>query len=148
MAWSEPEIMCKKHPDQRQQPGICSSCLREKLAKLPSLRFAMVPSRSSSVSSSRVSSNSSSICMSPTKDQANHQGKSSDSGVNGRTNNGLRKSKSSTCVARSRRGRNGGDGKKKEGFWSKLIRSTSVKTKGVFVHSSNKTTKERSILEH
>lgn len=160
MAWSEPEVMCKKHPDQRQQPGVCSSCLREKLAKLPTFTFTMVPSR---YSSSVSSSSSSTGIMSPTKNinkihgGTNYRRNSSalvitgdsDSGTNGfgvvNGRNGLmRKSRSITYVAR-RRGRNGGGGdgkKKKEGFWSKLLRSTSMKTKGVFVHS-NKTAKER-----
>lgn len=156
MALSEPEIMCKKHPDQRQQPGVCSSCLREKLAKLPTFTFTMVPSRFSSSSSLSSSSSPTCIIMSPTKNKihGNYQRNSStlitgsDFGViNGKSYGLMRKSRSITYVGR-RKGRinggGGGDGKKKkEGFWTKLLRSTSMKTKGVFIHS-NKNTKERS----
>ncbi|XP_027177642.1 uncharacterized protein LOC113776780 [Coffea eugenioides] len=150
MAWCEPEIMCEKHPNQRQQPGFCSSCLNERLAKLPSFTFSMAPSRSSSSLSSSPafnSSASSSTCTSPTHHRANHHHRTTSTGLNPFMIHGkhglMRKSKSIAYVAR-RRARSGLDGKKKEGFWSKLIRSTSVKTKGVLVRS--KTGKER--FEH
>ncbi|KAI4345275.1 hypothetical protein L6164_012412 [Bauhinia variegata] len=38
MKWSELESSsssgCKEHPNNKQAPGVCSSCLREKLAQL------------------------------------------------------------------------------------------------------------------
>lgn len=32
MAWSEAEVICTIHPDQTPQPGICPSCLRDRLS--------------------------------------------------------------------------------------------------------------------
>ncbi|KAL3524829.1 hypothetical protein ACH5RR_013201 [Cinchona calisaya] len=142
MAWPEPEVMCKKHPNQRQQPGFCFSCLTERFSKLPSFTFSMVPSRSSSSLSSSPafnSSASSSICTSPTHHANHHHHRTTSSGFNPFVIHGkhglMRKSKSITYVGR-RRATSGLDGKKKEGFWSKLIRYTSVKTRGVLVGSN------------
>lgn len=141
MAWYEPQVMCKKHPNQRQQPGFCVSCLNERLSKLPSFTFNLPPSRSSSSLSSSPafnSSASSSTCASP---KHHHHRKSFHHFIiHGKNNGVMRKSRSITHATR-RRGRNGLDGKKKEGFWSKLIRTTSAKTKGALVHA--KSGKER-----
>ncbi|KAG6392739.1 hypothetical protein SASPL_146964 [Salvia splendens] len=34
MGWSEAEIVCANHPDEIPQPGICPSCLRERLSRI------------------------------------------------------------------------------------------------------------------
>ncbi|XP_047939491.1 uncharacterized protein LOC125187024 [Salvia hispanica] len=34
MGWSEAEIICANHPDEIPQPGICPSCLRERLSRI------------------------------------------------------------------------------------------------------------------
>ena len=63
---------CKKHPNHRQSPGVCSLCLRHKLSQLSSAsmrKTTLISScRSSSTSSSLSSycSSSSSSCASPT----------------------------------------------------------------------------------
>lgn len=53
---------CKKHPKHNQSPGVCSLCLREKLAQLSSYNSRPTPSSiaSSTSSSSSLSSYSSS----------------------------------------------------------------------------------------
>ncbi|QCE00641.1 Uncharacterized protein family UPF0503 [Vigna unguiculata] len=52
---------CKKHPKHDQSPGVCSLCLREKLAQLSSHNSRGTPSSiASSTSSSSLSSYSSS----------------------------------------------------------------------------------------
>ncbi|XP_016508995.1 uncharacterized protein LOC107826516 [Nicotiana tabacum] len=134
MGFTEPEIICKKHPDHKQQPGVCSCCLRERLYKL---------STSTAVISS---STSSSTCDSPRG--GGHRRITSDvvgpfsfvsiigSGAGAGAGGALKKSRSIAFVARSGC-RSGGllNGlKKKEGFWSKLIRSTGKKTKRVLVY--------------
>ncbi|MED6107662.1 hypothetical protein PIB30_016105 [Stylosanthes scabra] len=54
---------CKKHPKHQQSPGVCSLCLKEKLAKLPSFSANRhrITSDSSS-SSSSLSSYYDSLC--------------------------------------------------------------------------------------
>ncbi|KAL1536750.1 hypothetical protein AAHA92_29349 [Salvia divinorum] len=34
MGWSKAEIVCANHPDEIPQPGICPSCLRERLSRI------------------------------------------------------------------------------------------------------------------
>ncbi|KAL2498870.1 putative ovule protein [Abeliophyllum distichum] len=135
MAFSEPEIVCKKHPNHKQQPGVCSCCLRERLSKLSGLT-KNIYSTSSSHSASPVvyySSASSSTYTSPIR-RAGHNRIASDimdyslSFTNG-INNGLKKSRSIAIVARHRV-EDAVNRKKKGGFWSKLLlRSTGKKTK-------------------
>ncbi|XP_009586595.1 uncharacterized protein LOC107820481 [Nicotiana tabacum] len=139
MAFSEPEVICKKHPQHKQQPGVCSCCLREKLSKIngTSTIMAALASISSSLSSSTTSSN----CVSP-RGAIGHRRITSDvtSGhysfvtlAGGGAGGGLKKSRSIAIVARG--GRVGINGKKKkEGFWSKLIKSTGKRTKRVIAH--------------
>ncbi|OIT19571.1 hypothetical protein A4A49_64622, partial [Nicotiana attenuata] len=130
--------ICKKHPDHKQQPGVCSCCLRERLNKL-SASTATIAVISSSTSS-LFSSTSSSTCDSPrggghrriTSDVVGPFSFVSIIGAGAGTGGGLRKSRSIAFVARSGGFMNGQ--KKKEGFWSKLIRSTGKKTKRVLVY--------------
>lgn len=141
MGWIHPEMMCMMHPDEKQHPGICSSCLREKLKQLPAIPFAT--NQPFSPTAFYSSSTQSSVCASPTSNRhAHHRRVSSTFApgpdvyvINGKGRMG--KSHSVRCIKR-KRVRNGVvEGKKKEGFWSKLIRSTSLKTRGVFVHSKH-----------
>ncbi|MCD7449381.1 hypothetical protein HAX54_051812 [Datura stramonium] len=138
MGFSEPVVICKNHPQHKQQPGVCSCCLREKLSKINgTTTIATI----SSIPSSLSSSASSSTCASP----RGHRRITSDvagghysfvtlaaAGAGG-GGGGLKKSRSIAFVARG--GRVGINGKKKkEGFWSKLIRSTGKRSKRVIVH--------------
>ncbi|MCD7455660.1 hypothetical protein HAX54_029053 [Datura stramonium] len=130
MASSE-EVICKKHPNHKQQPGVCSCCLTERLIKLSTINSTPTISAISSSSYTYYSSLSSSTCDSP-RGVIGHRRINSD--VVGpfslvSINISLMKSRSIAFVASEKKKK-----KKKEGFWSKLIRSTGNKTKRVLVH--------------
>lgn len=139
MAWSELEIVCKKHPDHRQQPGVCSICLREKLSHLSNLSPSPSQMIRTIVAVSSLSANSSytsSTSITPPIHQR-HRRHASTGGSLGfiisRTAGGLKKSRSIAFIATSEEE----DEKhtKKGGFWKKLIRSTGKGTRKVFMHS-------------
>ncbi|GFZ10234.1 hypothetical protein Acr_21g0008330 [Actinidia rufa] len=105
------QTRCKKHPKHLQSPGVCSVCLRERLSQLSAgsrTNTTLVIKASSSTSSS-LSSLSSSGEVSP----VHHR---------------FSKSRSLAFVMGTR----GEDreGKKKGGFWSKLLRPRSKKMDG------------------
>ncbi|GFY85866.1 hypothetical protein Acr_04g0006040 [Actinidia rufa] len=123
------QTRCKKHPKHRQSPGVCSVCLGERLSQLSTgLRakttLVIKASSCTSSSSSSLSSLSSSGEVSP----VHHR---------------FRKSRSLAFVVGAR----GEDreGKKKGGFWSKLLWPRSKKMDGglggLILHS--KTMRER-----
>ncbi|CAH9110570.1 unnamed protein product [Cuscuta europaea] len=142
MEWSKPEAICRRHPDHKQPSGVCSCCLRERLSKISG---AVSVSSGTSLSSSpaencdyySASSSSASGCGTPrghrriTSDVAGRFSFLSigSGGCEGR----LKKSRSIAFAAR-KQGRGRGGGKKNEGFWSKLIKSTGKRTKKVFLH--------------
>ncbi|XP_016509004.1 uncharacterized protein LOC107826524 [Nicotiana tabacum] len=133
MGFTEPEMICKKHPNHKQQPGVCSSCLRERLNKLSTSTTTIMPL------SLALSSTSSSTFDSPrsgghrriTSDVVGSFSFVSIIGAGAGAGGGLKKSRSIAFVARSG-GLNGQ--KKKEGFWSKLIRSRGKRSNRVLVH--------------
>ncbi|GAA0139313.1 hypothetical protein LIER_00884 [Lithospermum erythrorhizon] len=141
MGWSESEIICMKHPNHKQQPGICSCCLNEKLSKVsggPTI-FSSPSNISSPTNNHYYSSGSSS---SPSHSRHHHR-TASDSlnssfiSRSGGGGGGLKKSRSIVITMRGGRVKDGviNGKKKKEGFWSKLIKSTSGRrTKESFVH--------------
>lgn len=141
---------CKKHPQHRQQPGVCSSCLTEKLTShlsnlspppdLPIVKtkiFAVSDLFSpNSNSNSNISNSHSSASSSTSMSPAGHRRHASTGGSVGfiittstSATGSLKKSRSIAFVATSNRGGGGG------GFWKKLIRSTGKGTKKVFMHS-------------
>ncbi|GAB2283293.1 hypothetical protein Dimus_017814 [Dionaea muscipula] len=180
MGLSGLESNCRKHPNLKQVPGVCSSCLREKLAKLtPGNDFSSaLVYHSSSVSCSPGFSSISSPPASKIAHLPRHRKNGSDafagavpvgfvvhSGApDGAMAGGglLNKSRSMTCDPRIGRGNHyqmddyydhkdvyvpelALDGEKKKsgiGFWKKLIKSTSKRTKGVLMLQS-KTIKEK-----
>lgn len=138
---------CKRHPKHRQSPGVCSICLKEKLAQLSgsdssssSSRAARSGSSSSSLSSyaSSLSSSNASSCTSPAVDfRRRLEPDARDSSVRF-----FGKSRSMAFVTRRRKeepDRSAGEevGIGKGGFWSKFLPR---KTRGL-THS--KTTRER-----
>nr|GMC94738.1 AF211540_1 Avr9/Cf-9 rapidly elicited protein 75 [Ipomoea batatas]GMC96752.1 AF211540_1 Avr9/Cf-9 rapidly elicited protein 75 [Ipomoea batatas] len=143
MAWScEPEMACKKHSNRRQQPGVCSICLRERLSKIPGA--VLVSSPPSAASSASYSPRPADYCYS----SGSSSGRGSPRGHRRITSDvvshfsfifsvagvgALKKSRSIAIVAKGGAGSSHGAGKKKEGFWSKLIRSTGKKTRRVFL---------------
>ncbi|KAK6938124.1 Protein OCTOPUS-like [Dillenia turbinata] len=115
--------MCRRHPKHRQAPGVCSRCLSERLSHLSSSSCSissntLALSSSSSSLSSYSSSSSGSSCSSP----IHHAYRIRSVTTRGSLSimNALTKSRSMAFVTRMR-GREISDGKKKRGFWSKLL---------------------------
>ncbi|KAL1328037.1 hypothetical protein AAHE18_13G346300 [Arachis hypogaea] len=110
MKWSEIEASrfgCKVHPNNNQQPGVCASCLRDKLSNLNR------PTHSSSRNSPQ--SNSSSSSASSVLDSV-----SSSISFAG----GLKKSKSVAFPSREREVNRDNRRSKKNNLWSKLLKLT------------------------
>ncbi|KAI3451188.1 hypothetical protein Pfo_007853 [Paulownia fortunei] len=141
MAWSEAVVVCRKHPNENPQPGVCPSCLRERLSRIAgNSRTYNTCSFSPSFSASPVyycySSASSSGCGSPAANRhRGHQRVVSDVmdsiylAISGRSTNGLKKSRSMVFASRNE-ARDGVNRKKKGGFWNKLLlRSSGKKAK-------------------
>lgn len=154
MGWSESGLKCKMHPDQSQVPGVCSSCLRERLSQLSCTAashnkhtpaFSFSSSRSSSLAySSAAASNYASPNHS--RRRRGHQRNASDvmSSISFMISGGgygLKKSRSMANFVRRGRVGDVAGGRKKGGFWSKLLMSTGKRTKEVFMHS--RTMRER-----
>ncbi|KAJ7956780.1 putative Avr9/Cf-9 rapidly elicited protein [Quillaja saponaria] len=143
MDCSESEFStCRKHRNQKEVPGVCSFCLRERLSQLDVSSNTKKPitpySYSSSLSSSPdlYTSLPSSNFVSPAYHSRRHHHRNT-SDVTGSVsfmfsvNYELRKSKSVANASRSR-GRDdtsGNWGKKKDGFWSRIFRLTKKKSK-------------------
>lgn len=142
-------IHCKKHPKHRQSPGVCSLCLKERLAKLSTssssrVYISTMESYSSSSSlSSYYSSSEASSCASPMHRHRFTEGKNNNINISLSTfllgsKNVLTKSRSLVVVSRTRRkeGDNDDNKKKKGGFLSKLLRPRSnKKMEAGLVHS-------------
>lgn len=118
---------CKYHPNNKQLPGVCPSCLRDKLLKLydnsnPTYPLPCPPrpyvSRGHRRHSSLVMDSASSTMVS--------------------FNYGLKKSNSIAFASRSQainKEVNGNNkGSKKRGIWSKLLKLTKKNTKEAFIH--------------
>ncbi|KAL8047117.1 hypothetical protein ABFX02_08G218000 [Erythranthe guttata] len=141
MAFSE--LNCRKHPNQNPQPGICPSCLRDKLSGIliagnnnynyyysssPPVYYYYYSSGSASSSGGSSPAN---------RRRGGHRRFASDMmdsiylAVSGNSSTaGLKKSRS---IAFASRNINGGGGesvdlkkKKKGGFWNKLLLRSSV----------------------
>lgn len=155
---------CKRHPHEhlRQLPGVCPSCLCEKLSKLNNIISAANAKYSTVISDSNSSflslSSFSSSSNSPShrryrRNQSDIAFISSNTAIttkvrknlvlNGAEAEGLKKSRSVACApvtyreAESRKGVTAGILKKggASGLWRKLIRSASKKSKGVRTHT-------------
>ncbi|XP_060193582.1 uncharacterized protein LOC132622911 [Lycium barbarum] len=109
-------IICKKHPKHKQNPGVCSICLSEKLSLLSRTSRSNTTTITSSCSSSSLSSLSSSSdvssCSSPPRYRT--------------STNVLMKSRSLALIMRRRDGgiildENNNGKKKKGGFLSRLL---------------------------
>lgn len=135
MPRSKADLMrCKKHPKHRQSPGVCSVCLREKLSQLSSNMRKNTVSMASSCSSSSLSSLSSSNASSLSSPV--HRTGFVGVEAKGRSVSFLKSTGKSVLLTKSRsmafdvpmRAREHVDhGKKKSGFWSRLIGTRSTK---------------------
>lgn len=137
---------CKKHPKHNQSPGVCSLCLREKLAQLSSSNSRPTPSSIASSTSSSLSSYSSSYYSSASASSSSSsaspmhcfcftaEGKSSSSSLSIfllTGNHGIVKSRCSSLDIVQRRDCEGGadHGGHRSGFWFKLLHPKSKRMK-------------------
>ncbi|KAK3025943.1 hypothetical protein RJ639_040859 [Escallonia herrerae] len=138
-------MRCRRHPKHQQSPGVCSICLGERLSQLStSLRsttstmlMASAGCSSSTTSLSSLSSTYSSNASSPMhRDyRLGLEGKRYTMSLLRSGKNVLLKSKSLAFVSRRRDQAGADDGKKKGGFWSKMVRSRSKMDHGLVLHS-------------
>ncbi|KAK3211246.1 hypothetical protein Dsin_015952 [Dipteronia sinensis] len=145
MGWSQSELLCKKHQSQNKNPqGVCSICLGERLSQLsaiPQKKTSMVaPSSSSSISSSPVSCSSSSTAR-PRHNRNGSEMMGSISFMLSAGNYGLKKSRSMAFVPKNFVGEHNNIGKKKRGFWSKLLHLEGKKV--ISTHSKTVSVSER-----
>ncbi|KAJ1405325.1 hypothetical protein SESBI_25874 [Sesbania bispinosa] len=132
---------CKEHPNNKQLPGVCSFCLRDKLLKLCNNKPTYLVHYSPSASTA------SSNYVSPAYHRR-HTSSATDS-VSSMISfhYGLKKSKSMIAFAssgsqlREREVIGDNKGSKKGSFWSKLLKLTRKETKEAFMHS--RTMRER-----
>ncbi|XP_052201676.1 uncharacterized protein LOC127807680 [Diospyros lotus] len=133
---------CKKHQTHQQSPGVCSVCLTERLSQLS--RSSKTKSIAWSSSTSSLSSHNYSSCQSSPVHRRFHL--AADHRAKGKIDSVIRKSRSMVFAPRKREmeGAEGEEGKKKRGFWSKLLHPRSKKVDaGSFFRSS--TLRERPI---
>ena len=123
MGWSQSEGRCKKHPKHTQSPGVCSSCLRERLSQLSSSNNTLSGSCSSSSPSSSSSASASSESSPPHPLYLSSLPVTASGGLFG-------KSRSMAVVAGGN-GKGGvvGNRKKRGGFWSKLLGASNRRRK-------------------
>ena len=124
---------CREHPNNKQQPGVCASCLREKLSKLYDNKVNKTTYYSPplSTTSPQPFSSSSLNYVSPAyrrllRRHTSHVTDSVPSMIS--FNYGSEKSKSIAFASRNRpREREvnrDNRGRKKDSFWSKLLKLT------------------------
>ncbi|CAA0812504.1 Unknown protein [Striga hermonthica] len=153
MAWSESRVICRRHPEEIPQPGVCPACLRQRLSEIVAGNSRLLTGDHSyyySPDSPSISGSPAYIygcsdsggCPSPAV-EIRRRGRrriASDvmdsiyMAISG--GNGLKKSRSMAFASRSVVGDGDGGGgggvnrKKKLGFWNKLLlRTTGRKSK-------------------
>ncbi|KAG9140277.1 hypothetical protein Leryth_026221 [Lithospermum erythrorhizon] len=161
-----PSKTCKKHAKHEQSPGVCAVCLREKLTHLPTSSSKLargnnvvsssISSYLSSLSSQDYSSNVSS-CSSPINYRRSYSSLATFSmrgKKNYHENTNMNRSSKNVVFSKNRslaflmqkprldETVDKNDGKKKQGFWSKLLRS---RTRNKEDHHG--TTKSRTLKE-
>lgn len=134
MGWSETDQGCKRHPAPglNKLPGVCSSCLRERLTRLSSYSSndkISMSAYSFYSTSPPYSSASSSTFISPANRRRHRRNASEMLGsISLRFNfsTGLKKSRSISFVANNQFAevKDENKKKKKSGLWSKLLRVT------------------------
>ena len=141
---------CKDHPNDKQLPGVCSSCLRDKLSQLYNNNpttdpLCCSPSPTSPASPQPFSSDAdgSSNRVLPGnrrrfRRNASHAADSVSCMLSFNYGLNLKKSRSLAFASRSRfkeRDASGGWARKKDGFWTKVLKLTRKDTKEAFTNS-------------
>ncbi|XP_023553119.1 uncharacterized protein LOC111810620 [Cucurbita pepo subsp. pepo] len=134
MGKSESARECKRHQNHNQLPGICPSCLRERLQQLQQSSISYSDSRSTSSSSFLKSSES--FFSGNTSWRRRHTRNASElvTGSMAADLFGDKVKKSSSIRISADGGGGGGGGKKKVGFWSRFL----VRPKALYFHSHPK----------
>ncbi|XP_057724978.1 uncharacterized protein LOC130940764 [Arachis stenosperma] len=122
---------CKKHPKHQQSPGVCSLCLKEKLAKLPAafshrrrVTTSLCSSYTSSSSVSSLSSYYDSLCSTSSCPSPVHCGSSSGPIFPVLFKHGIMRRKSMSTVATQARKRDHHDEDYEggvRGFWFNFL---------------------------
>lgn len=157
MKWSELEATvgggCKDHPNDKQSPGVCSSCLRDKLSQLYKKNpidpiYNYYPSPSSPASPQTFSSVTDDASSNDHESSANRRRfrRNASHAIGSAScmisfNYGLNLKKSRSLVFVSRKGIKesdvgGGRGRKKDGFWSKVLKLKRKDSEESVVNSS------------
>ncbi|KAK2443653.1 hypothetical protein QL285_014739 [Trifolium repens] len=151
MNWCELEatrVRCKEHPNDKQIPGVCSSCLRDKLSQLYT-KNPVEPlyncSPSSPASPQAIDEGSTNHGSSGHRGRrfrrnASHATGSASCMISFNHALNLKKSKSLAVASRNRVrdrdvGGGGGRGRKKDGFWSKVLKLRRKDTEETVVNS-------------
>ncbi|KAK7306142.1 hypothetical protein VNO77_44063 [Canavalia gladiata] len=127
---------CKEHLNDKELPGVCSSCLREKLSQLYNknpidpLGYSPSPSSPASPQPFSCATGSSTNHVSSAhrkrfRRNASHAADSASCMLSFNYGLNLKKSKSLAFTSRNRlreRDVSGGRGRKKDGFWSKVLK--------------------------
>ncbi|CAJ2667889.1 unnamed protein product [Trifolium pratense] len=148
MNWCELEasrVRCKEHPNDKQLPGVCSSCLRDKLSQLytknpiESLYYCSPSSPATPQAIDDGSTNHGSSRSRRFRRNASHATGSASCMISFNHALNLKKSKSLAAVSRNRvRDRDvvgGGRGRKKDGFWSMVLKLRRKDTEETVVNS-------------
>ncbi|KAK4256667.1 hypothetical protein QN277_006361 [Acacia crassicarpa] len=133
---------CKEHPDNKQLPGVCSSCLRERLSRLDPIQSnpkSLPPFASSLTFDFPAEANWSNYASQSVHHSRRHRRNASDVMDSASCSEmgfdyGLKKSRS--LVLSSTHELCGIYEGKKDGFWSKLLKLTRKGTKNVLKHST------------
>ncbi|XP_058786997.1 uncharacterized protein LOC131661465 [Vicia villosa] len=140
-------VRCKEHPNDKQLPGVCSSCLRDKLSQLYtknsndcSLYYSSPLSPGSPQPIEDDSTNHGSLGHRNRRfhRNASHAAGSVSCMISFNNALNLKKSKSLAVATRSRvreRDVGGGRGRKKDGFWSKVLKLRRKETEESVVKS-------------
>ena len=140
MGWSESGRGCMRHPTTNRSTGVCSDCLRERLSQISDSSNRKTTTFGENSGYSFFSSNSSAGSASPARGRKHHRNASEVMGsialffsVGGGGGGGLKKSRSiafvpRTCVDHNAFGEDK-SGKKKSGFWSKLLGNSGKRNK-------------------
>ncbi|XVF59032.1 hypothetical protein PTKIN_Ptkin07bG0241400 [Pterospermum kingtungense] len=141
MGFSESERRCKNHPHHQEKQGVCPSCLRERLSRLcsasPTSPLSFSPADDNSLASSSHSASPAGHHKRNGSWVMGIMGMGSLSFKEKLGTKGLKKSRSVAVIPRDFDDEEVKNGKKKKGFWSKLLGFKRKNNKDVLTHSTS-----------